>query len=234
MKSDSKSALKIRQIVLVFILMIIGGTILQLTAGKNMAQEAKSDVQKDLQVAETFEREFKITSRSEVERTQVITAAKAVINYKSIDEITISRDMDLTVPCGVSREDFIELMTNLKVDTSGFFEDNAGTIYDLCQKYELNEVFFCGLIAGESGWNIAGGHRRTHNYISMMSGGKLIQYGSDAEGLEAAAKLLHTRYLSEGGSYYRGKTLSSVQKIFCPNSSTWVGLIYGCMSQVVK
>ena len=68
----------------------------------------------------------------------------------------------------------------------------------------------------------------------MMSGGKLIQYSSDAEGLEAAAKLLHNRYLSEGGSYYRGKTLSSIQKIFCPNSSTWVGLIYTCMSQIVK
>lgn len=235
MKSDSKCALKIKEIVIIFAIILIGGTtIYSITDVNRKAQLAQSDVQEELQVAETFERKVNLTSRSEVDRTQVIKAAKAVINYKSIDEITISRDMDLTVSCGVSREDFIELMTNLKVDTSGFFEDNAGTIYDLCQKYELNEIFFCGLIAGESGWNIAGGHRRTHNYISMMSGGKLIQYGSDAEGLEAAAKLLHTRYLSEGGSYYRGKTLYSVQKIFCPNSSTWVGLIYTCMSHIVK
>ena len=234
MKSDSKSALKIRQIILVFIIMIIGGTIYTLTNTNSMAQEAKSDVQDEIQVADTFERKINLTSRSDTNRTKIIKAAKAVVNYKKIDEITISKDMDLTISCGLSREDFIELMTNLKKDTSGFFEENAATIYDLCQKYELNEIFFCGLIAGESGWNISSGHRRCHNYISMMSGGKLIQYSSDAEGLEAAAKLLHNRYLSEGGSYYRGKTLYSIQKIFCPNSSTWVGLIYTCMSQIVK
>ena len=67
----------------------------------------------------------------------------------------------------------------------------------------------------------------------MMSKGKLIRYSSEEEGLEAAAKLLHNKYLTAGGSYYSGKTLASVQKRFCPNSSTWVNLVYGCMKQVV-
>ena len=142
--------------------------------------------------------------------------------------------MDLTKRTGVSKEDFMKLMANLKVDTSGFFEKNSETIYNLCEKYELNEVFFCGLIAAESGWNITKGHRNKCNYISMMSKGKMIKFASPEEGLEAAAKLLHSKYLTPGGSYYRGKTLSSVQKIFCPDSSTWVGLVYGCMKQIVK
>ena len=42
------------------------------------------------------------------------------------------------------------LRKGLKCDTSGFFYENSDTIYDLCQRYELNEVFFCGLIAAES------------------------------------------------------------------------------------
>lgn len=233
MKSNGKCALKIKEILLIFSVLVIGSTSIQLVNNRG-TQIAQSDIQDEVQIAETNERKIKITTRSETERTATIKIAKAVVGYKSIDEITISRDMDLTQTCGVSRDDFIELMTNLKVDTSGFFEKNAGTIYDLCQEYELNEIFFCGLIGGEAGWNISSGHRNAHNYISMMSGGRLIRYSSDEEGLEAAAKLLHNRYLSEGGSYYRGKTLSSIQKIFCPNSSTWVGLIYGCMSQVVK
>ena len=124
-------------------------------------------------------------------------------------------------------------MENLKTDTSGFFENNSDIIYDLCQKYELNEIFFCGLIAAESGWNIVSSHRNTNNYISMMSKGRLISYSSVEEGLEAAAKLLHNSYLSSGGSYYYGTTLSCVQKEFCPES-TWVDLIYGCMEQIVK
>ena len=114
-----------------------------------------------------------------------------------------------------------------------FFFENSDYIYDLCEKYELNEIFFCGLISAESGWNIAQNHRNTNNYVSMMSKGKLIKYNTPAEGLEAAAKLLHNKYLTEGGSYYYGKTLSCVQKRYCPNSSTWVNLVYGCMNVIV-
>ena len=34
-------------------------------------------------------------------------------------------------------------------------------------------------------------------------------------------------------AYYYGKTLSCVQKRYCQNSSTWVGLVYGCMNVIV-
>ena len=106
-------------------------------------------------------------------------------------------------------------------------------IYDLCKKYELNEVFFCGLISAESGWNIASNHRSTHNYISiMLSSGKLKRYDSVEEGLEAAARLLHNNYLTENGCYYYGKTLQAVQRKFCP-SGTWVSLVYGRMQQLL-
>ena len=259
MKDNGKCALKIKEAIEVTILLVIGAFLLSLTNTNNTgAQVAESDIQnnitigdninktlenifnitsssqEEIQIAQANDREFKTTNRSNTERIKPIELPIGVIKYKSIDEIEISRDMDLTERCGVSRDDFIDFMENLKVDTSGFFGRNAGIIYDLCKEYELNEIFFCGLMAGESGWNIASGHRSTHNYISMMSGGHLTEFGSDAEGVEAAAKLLHTKYLSEGGSFYRGKTLSSVQKIFCPNSSTWVGLIYTCMSQMFK
>ncbi len=141
--------------------------------------------------------------------------------------------MDLTVRTGLSKEDFKTLISNVKADTSGFFYDNADYIYDLCEEYELNEIFFCGLISAESGWNIASNHRRTYNYISLMSGGKLLQFSSVEDGLERAAKALHNNYLSEGGRFYFGKTLSAVKTRFCPESSTWVDLVYGRMKQIV-
>ena len=141
--------------------------------------------------------------------------------------------MDLTKRTGVSKKDFKKLMANLRTDYSGFFGKNAGIIYDVCEKYQINEIFFCGLIAGESGWNISSNHIRTNNYISMMSGGSLIHFSSVRSGLDAAAKLLHNNYLTPGGAFYCGKTLSAVKTYFCPASSTWVSLIYGCMSQIV-
>ena len=122
-------------------------------------------------------------------------------NYILVEDITISEKMDLTQRTGISREDFIDLMSRVKADTSKFFYNNAGTIYDLCEKYELNEIFFCGLISAESGWNIASNHRSTYNYISLMVNGKLKQFSSVEDGLEQAAKTLHENYLTPGGKF---------------------------------
>ena len=238
MKNNSKSGLRMQQILGVVFTLLIMSTNIQLFVsnkniqlGDNQNQTIEENTTEQIQVA-TQEREIKTTTRSAEERI-IEEQEIEETNYITIEEIKISRDMDLTQRCGISKEDFKTLMTNLKSDTSGFFEENSDIIYDLCEKYEINEIFFCGLIAAESGWKISSNHRNTNNYISMMSGGKLIRYATPEEGLEAAAKLLHDRYLTEGGSCYYGKTLSAVQKRFCPNSSTWVGLVYGCMNVIV-
>ena len=157
---------------------------------------------------------------------------KSTTKKVSISQVKISRNMNLTKRTGLSRKDFIKLMSGVRADTSGFFEKNAGKIYDLCEKYSINEIFFCGLISAESGWNIASNHRRTHNYISLMRNGKLISYGSVNEGLEVAAQKLHYNYLTPGGKFYHGKTLAGVKTCFCPSSS-WVGLVYGRMRQIL-
>ena len=176
-----------------------------------------------------YDRETIVTSRGEADRT-----AKLEQNYTKPKDIEVTKGMDLTKRTGISKEDFKNIMKNLKSDKSKFFYRNADKIYDLCEKYQINEIFFCGLIAAESGWNIAGNHRSAHNYISLMSKGKLIKYSSEEEGLEVAAKKLHENYLTPGGKYYNGKTINGVQKRFCPASDTWDDLVYGCMKYVVK
>ena len=173
----------------------------------------------------------KTTSRS-LTSTRKESNNKSTTKYISIKDVKISKTMDLSKRTGLSREDFIKLISRVKADTSGFFEKNAGKIYDLCEKYSINEIFFCGLISAESGWNIAANHRRTHNYISLMSGGKLIHYSSVDSGLEVAAQKLHYNYLTPGGKFYHGKTLAGVKKCFCPSAS-WVNLVYGRMKQIL-
>lgn len=179
-----------------------------------------------------------VTSRTSVIRKKenIITTNNAIeeIEYTKIEDVTISRDMDLTVRSGLSKEDFKKLISKVKQDVSKFFYNNSDLIYDLCAEYQLNEIFFCGLISAESGWNIASNHRRTYNYISLMSKGKLIQYASLEEGLRVAAKSLHNNYLTEGGRFYHGKTLYGVKVKFCPVSDTWVNLVYGRMQQIIK
>ena len=197
---------------------------------KNEEKDTEKDNSEETEENSTSKKESSESEKEEDddEEENKNDTAKTV----SISEVKISKSMDLTKRTGLSREDFIKLMSRVKADTSGFFEDNAGEIYDLCEEYSINEIFFCGLISAESGWNIASNHRSTHNYISLMKNGKLISYSSVSEGLEVAAKKLHYNYLTPGGKFYHGKTLAGVKTCFCP-SSTWVDLVYGRMKQIV-
>ena len=258
MKKDNKSVLSMKQIIIVLPILIMLTTLMQHLSlrDKNISLNAKEEEKtitqeentiQELEIAENYERKIATTSRSqetrilnnenveqhEQQEEKVEEKIEEAIQYKSIDEIKISKKMDLTKRCGISQEDFKILIGNVKQDTSKFFYDNSDYIYNLCEEYELNEIFFCGLIAGESGWSIGKEHRKKCNYISMMSNGKMIKYNSCEEGLTAAAKLLHNKYLTKGGDYYLGKTLSSVKVNFCPVSG-WVDLVYGCMEQIVK
>lgn len=243
---SNNSRLKTKHIIasLLTIMLIISNV--QLFAYTNGAKQDNEieqvEINEEQQIADnvaSYERFVEVATRSMEKREiqqEKLPEEKAEIQevaYKKIEEITISKNMDLTKRCGISKEDFKKLMKSLKKDTTKFFYKNSDLIYDLCEKYEINEIFFCGLIAAESGWNIVESHRVKCNYISMMSNGKLIKYSSTKSGLEAAAKLLHKKYLTPSGEYYNGKTLKGVQKMFCPDSD-WVDLVYDCMKQIVK
>lgn len=244
-----KNGINIVAVVAIFIV------ILQLKSNKNQErfaiQEVEQETQLEVKIAEITindkkqENETTVTSRHSLARDRKIENIEQVEEiqeeieeveepYTKIEDILISKNMDLTIRTGISKEDFKKLISNVKYDTSKFFYDNSDFIYDVCQEYQINEIFFCGLISAESGWNIASNHRRTYNYISLMTKNGLIQYGSVEEGLTAAAKALHNNYLTEGGRFYHGKTLYGVKTKFCPASSTWVELVYGRMEQIMK
>lgn len=239
---NKRSSKNIKLLIILSFLMFIVGIVIDIfnlekvdNKVAELTREEEQFVEKDTIDAETIIAAY--TPRREIASQEVVSRyarAREREMYKRLDEITISKDMDLTVRCNVSRDDFIALMAGVRADTSGFFEQNAGTIYDLCEKYEINEIFFCGLISAESGWTIADNHRRTHNYISLMgSGGALLKFASVEVGLEKAASTLHTNYLSERGRFYYGKTLEAVRTRFCPVNPGWTNLVYGRMQQII-
>lgn len=242
MKSKG-SIQSLKALIIIFIILLIIGTIVgTLNIGQvneKLAELTEETIEETAEEIEILDEETIVaayTPHREVASEEVISRyakARQAELYISVDEITISKGMDLTERCNVSRDDFITLIAGVKADTSGFFEENAGLIYDLCEKYSINEIFFCGLISAESGWNIAANHRRTYNYISLMNGNGLIQFSSVEEGLEKAANTLHTNYLTPGGKYYCGKTLEAVRTRFCPVNPGWTSLVYGRMEQIV-
>lgn len=160
------------------------------------------------------------------------------IHYKNIEEIEISRDMDLTKTIGISREDFCQLLANFKYDYNGFYKNNAGLIWDLSQEYQVNEIFMCAVFALESYYGSSEKHIAAHNYGSIMNrNGELVQFATDEEGIEANFKLLARNYLSEDGKYYKGVTLDSIGDTYCPPTPecpSWANKVYKCMKVFVE
>ena len=206
---------------------------------KNNIQEARiasTDGNKAIQT---------IATRSEIERLNMnpvyvsLNEQKTQDDYEEIktyvklNEVKISFNMNVAQTTGLSKEDFIQLVQNMKYDRTGILKNNAGWIWECCQKYSVNEIFVLGICGIESGWCSAGQHQKTHNYSSLMSGGKLIPYATDEQGFEAMIKLLGQKYLSPKGSLYHGQTITGVGTSYC-NATTWPGKVYKCMTQVFE
>lgn len=185
-----------------------------------------------------------VSSRSMIERSNVnpvyVKMNETTQNdyeelktYIPLSEVKISFNMDVSKTTGLSQEDFVTLVTNMKYDRTGILEKNAAWIWECCQKYNVNEIFVLGICGIESGWCSAKQHQNTHNYSSLMSGGKLIPYATDEQGFEAMIKLLGQKYLTPGASLYRGTTITGVGTCYC-NTTTWPGKVYKCMTQVFE
>ena len=185
---------------------------------------------------------YTVTAAAEtVAESETVEAAETVeveesepeMVYKSLEEVKISRNMDLTETTGLSREDFCELLANFKYDYAGFYERNSGLIWDLSQKYQVNEIFISGVFALESYFGADDGHISIHNYGSIMNKkGKMVRYASDSEGIEANYKLFANCYLDKNGKFYKGVTLDSIGNTYC--NSSWAGQVYSCMKYFLE
>ena len=185
-----------------------------------------------------------ISSRSAVDRYESVYVntdpnaqpedeCEELIQYTKIEDIQISFDMDVSKTTGLSKDDFVYLVQNMKCDRTGILGKNAAFIWDCCQKYSVNEIFVLGICGIESAWCSAPQHQNTHNYSSLMTGGHLIPYNTDEEGFEAMIKLLGERYLTPGGSFYHGATITGVGRCYC-NPTSWPGKVYTCMQQALN
>lgn len=166
-------------------------------------------------------------SNGSIAATNSTTATSTII-----ENVKIMRDMNLSIRTGLSKKDFITLVNNVKYFKGTAIQSNAGFIWECCKTYNVNEIFILAVFAQESGWGKDKKHIATNNYGSMMHGGKLIQYASAQEGMEANIKHLGENYLSKNGRFYNGPTLDGVKTKYCP-TDPWTEGVYGCMVKIL-
>lgn len=219
------------------------------TFGKGATTEIRSESEKTMETVTkttvpttTTRATTQTTTNTTTSTTQVVTSVKPIVpetvntqptleNVKLKYRDTISFDMDVTVLSGLSLEEFKTLMEGITLDDENdFYKVNAEAIFNLCNQYQINEIFFCGIISAESWWGTADNCVEKNNFTGMMGSSGLIKYETTYENLEATARNLHNNYLSPGGSFNNGTTISGVSVCYC--GSEWPPLVWERMTQI--
>ena len=129
-------------------------------------------------------------------------------------------ETDLTSPCGFSPD---ELSRGLLGELSSLAENFIAAE----EKYGVNALFLSAVAALESGW---GKYCFRENNIFGWSG---KSFSSKEECIDFVASKIAEHYLSEGGKYYNGKTVSDVN-VFYNGSDTWAEKIREIMAMIER
>mgnify|MGYP004653629481 CR=1 FL=1 len=162
--------------------------------------------------------------------TSKTTYTKREEKYFSVQEVQEQMDyaMDLSEPCGLSKESFVKLMEELPYDYTGFYERNAEFIWEMEQEYNVNAIFVCGIIAQESGW--ARYDACKNNYSGTMGSKGYASFESEEEGIEYTFNNLQNGYISNGLT-----TVSTIAPTYVGYSgSGWDSNVFSAMKMIIK
>lgn len=157
---------------------------------------------------------------------------------------TVSKNMQLNKPSGLTLEQFEKLFENESKDKSGTFKENAKYFYYIEQSYGINGVFVAAIGIHESAWGtskIATNKKNLFGYgaYDMSAYSSAYSYNGYAAGIDMIARVLVKHYLNPKGTsiyngetatgkYYNGCTLSGVNKKYATDKN-WSNAVYTWM-----
>lgn len=157
---------------------------------------------------------------------------------------TLSKNMQLNKPSGLSLEQFEKIFKNEAKDKNGVFEDNAKYFYYIEQSYGINGVFVAAIGIHESAWGtsrISTDKKNLFGYgaYDMNAYASAYSYNGYAAGIDMIARVLVKNYLNPKGTsiyngeiatgkYYNGCTLSGVNKKYATDKN-WANGVYTWM-----
>lgn len=157
---------------------------------------------------------------------------------------TLSKNMQLNKPSGLSLEQFEKIFENESKDKNGVFKENAKYFYYIEQSYGINGVFVAALGIHESAWGtsrIATDKMNLFGYgaYDMSAYSSAYSYNGYAAGIDMIARVLVKNYLNPKGTsiyngeiatgkYYNGCTLAGVNKKYATDKK-WANGVYTWM-----
>ena len=154
---------------------------------------------------------------------------------------TLSFDMKLNKPSGLSLEQFKKIFENEERDKNSIFKNNAQYFYYAEKQYNVNGVFIAAVAIHESGW---GGSSIASNKNNLFGYGaydrdpynSAYEFSNYSEGIDLLARVFAKYYLNPkgtkiydgnlaDGSYYNGETLTGVNKKYATDKK-WANGVY--------
>ena len=146
---------------------------------------------------------------------------------------SLSTDMDLSKPSGLTLSDFKTVLSDNERDKNNIFEENYEAFYNAEQKYNVNGVFIAAIGIHESAWgnsylakvkkNLFGYKAYDRDPINSAQ-----DFGSYEDCINTVAEALSKNYLSTTGSYYNGTTVEAVNTRYATDKN-WHNGVYSYM-----
>ena len=157
---------------------------------------------------------------------------------------TLSKDMALNKPSGLTLDQFKNIFNNESKDKNGVFKENAEYFYYVEQAYGINGVFVAAIGVHESAWGtskIATNKKNLFGYgaYDMNAYASAYEYNGYAAGIDMIARVLMKNYLNPKGTiiynnevatgkYYNGNTVFAVNKRYATDKK-WANSVYNWM-----
>lgn len=119
--------------------------------------------------------------------------------------ISVSEEMQLNKTSGLTKEDFVKVLSGNEEDRNKIFEQNAEVFFEIEQKYNINGLFIAAIGIHESNWgtsNIAIQKKNLFGYGSYDSSAYSSSYTFESYeyGIDMVAKVMAKYYLNEAGT----------------------------------
>ena len=146
---------------------------------------------------------------------------------------SLSKDMDLTLPSGLTLSDYKTILGYNTSDKNSIFADNYEAFYNAEQTYGVNGIFIAAVGIHESAWGTSYLAKEKNNLFGYRAYDRdpinsAQDFESYVDAINVVAEALHKNYLTPTGSFYNGTTIESVNQKYASDKA-WHEKVYKYM-----
>lgn len=146
---------------------------------------------------------------------------------------SLNKEMDLTMPSGLTLSDYKTILGYNASDKNGIFADNYEAFYNAEQTYGVNGIFIAAVGIHESAWGTSFLAKEKNNLFGYRAYDRdpinsAQDFESYVDAINVVAEALSKNYLTPTGSYFNGTTIESVNQKYASDKE-WHEKVYSYM-----